>query len=189
MREDGRASHCSHTLVTEFIRDNYSTVEFDMLDCGVMSGVTYETLKSDDLSPRYTGIDICGPVLDDCRDRHPTAPWLQMNVLDMAFRSDTFDYVNCRHLLEMLPYYETAVRASELFRGARRHVAICMFQVPRAPEKLLRRETPAGYIWLNNYAPERFESLLDLLSESVEVVDAAEGYRTERVYFCTKRHP
>ncbi|WP_406728650.1 class I SAM-dependent methyltransferase [Streptomyces sp. GD-15H] len=163
----------------------YSEEPFELLDCGVISGVTYRHLQQAGLAVNYTGIDIGEAALADCRELHPEAQWQQMSVTDLAFPDGSFDVVNCRHLLEHLPYYETAVR--ELFRVARRTVAICLFQVPREPEALLRRETANGYIWLNRYAPLPFEALLHSLSESVETVDVTADHRSNRIYFCTKR--
>ncbi|MBV1855876.1 class I SAM-dependent methyltransferase [Catellatospora tritici] len=170
--------------MTEHIATLHSGAPFELLDCGVISGVTYHHLLQAGLEVDYTGIDIGEAAIADCRERHPEARWRQMSVTDLAFSDNSFDVVNCRHLLECLPYYETAVR--EMFRVARRTVVICMFQV-REPEALLRRETANGYIWFNRYAPGPFEALLHSLSESVEIVDVPFDHRPNRVYFCTKR--
>lgn len=185
MSEGRRADHPSHAVVTERIAALHSGAPFELLDCGVLSGVTYHHLLQAGLDVDYTGIDIGEAAIADCRRLHPEARWEQMSVTDLAFPDGSFDVVNCRHVLESLPYYETAVR--ELFRVARRTVVICMFQVPREPEALLRRETANGYIWLNRYAPGPFEALLHSLSESVEIVDVPADHRRNRVYFCTKR--
>ncbi|MDJ0105740.1 class I SAM-dependent methyltransferase [Rhodococcus erythropolis] len=187
MSKEQRADHPSHAVVIDLIKDHYGEAAFDLLDCGVLSGVSYQKLIEARLKARYTGIDISEKILDHCREMHPDAQWLQMSALDIAFESDSFDVVNCRHLLESLPYYETSVR--ELFRVARQHVAICLWLVPREPEKLLRRETDGGYIWLNRYGPGNFEALLDSLSESFDVIESTDGRHTNRIYFCTKRHP
>ena len=184
MREDGRADHPSHIVVADQIRRWYADADFDFLDCGVMSGVTCGQLKKAGLKARYFGIDINRAILDHCRSLHPGARWELMSVADLAFPDESFEIVNCRHLLECLPYYETAVR--EIFRVARKHVVICMFQPPGEPEALLRRQTADGYIWLNRYAPAPFEALLDRLSSSVESVDVADNYRLNRVYLCEK---
>lgn len=185
MREDERAGHPSHGVVTERIAARHSGEPFELLDCGVLSGVTYRHLVEAGLEVDYTGIDINEAAIADCRRLHPKAQWRQMSITDLAFPEGSFDVVNCRHVLESLPYYETAVR--ELLRVARRTVVICMFQVPREPEALLRRETANGYIWLNRYAPGPFAALLQALSESVEIIDAPADHRGNRVYFCTKR--
>jgi ubiquinone/menaquinone biosynthesis C-methylase UbiE len=170
--------------LTDFLRSVYAGETLQMLDCGVMSGVTLFTLRGADIRVDYTGIDISDAIISDCGANYPGETWLSMSAMDLNFPAHSFDVVNCRHLLEHLPYYETAVR--EMFRVSRRYVVICLFQVPKSPEKLLRRETPDGYIWLNRYAPGPFETLLDSLSEHVEKVDVAEGRRTHRVYLCTR---
>ncbi|MFF7636242.1 class I SAM-dependent methyltransferase [Kitasatospora sp. NPDC008050] len=171
--------------MTERIAALHSAAPFELLDCGVLSGVTYRHLLQAGLEVDYTGIDIGEAAIADCRELHPQARWQQMSVTDLAFPDGSFDVVNCRHVLECLPYYETAVR--EMFRVARRTVVICLFQLPREPEVLLRRETANGYIWFNRYAPGPFEALLHSLSESVEIVDVTADNGRNRVYFCTKR--
>ncbi|WP_327674278.1 class I SAM-dependent methyltransferase [Kitasatospora sp. NBC_00458] len=185
MSEDGRAAHPSHSVVTERIAALQTGAPIELLDCGILSGVTYRHLLAAGLEVDYTGIDISEAALAHCRGLHPEARWQQMSVTDLAFPDGSFDVVNCRHLLETLPYYETAVR--EAFRVARHTVAICMFQVPQEPEVLLRRETANGYIWLNRYAPGPFEALLHSLSESVETVDVTADNGRNRIFFCTKR--
>ncbi|MEU1090209.1 class I SAM-dependent methyltransferase [Streptomyces sp. NPDC005892] len=185
MGEEYRAAHPSHTAVTERIAALHPGAPFEMLDCGVISGVTYRHLLTAGLEVDYTGIDIGEGAITDCRRLYPEARWQQMSITDLAFRDGSFDVVNCRHVLEHLPYYETAVR--ELFRVARRTVVICMFQVPEESEVLLRRETANGYIWLNRYAAGPFEALLHSLSESVEVIDVPADHRRNQIYLCTKR--
>lgn len=185
MAEDGKADHPSHTVTTNLIRTHYPTTRCELLDCGVLSGVTYGLLKDADVDVRYTGIDISPSIVSHCREIHPDARWEPMSVQDLAFPDDSFDVVNARHLLECLPYYETAVR--ELFRVSRRHVVIGLFQPPRDPEVLVRRVTADGYIWLNRYAQGPFEALLNRLSESVETIGAVSGHRRDRVYVCVKR--
>jgi ubiquinone/menaquinone biosynthesis C-methylase UbiE len=182
MRANGNDEHPSHDLLAEWLHRRKTA--FSLLDCGVMSGVTYEKLQRAALPVDYTGIDMSPTVLADCRRRFPRSRWEQGNALDLAYAAGTFDIVYARHLLEHLPYYETAVR--EMFRVARQAVVICLFQVPAEPERLLRRETGNGYIWLNRYAPGPLEALLDSLSESVELQDVRRDQRTNRVYFCEK---
>jgi len=184
MRMEGRDTHPSYDWFNRRLAELYGDKVIDFLDCGVMSGTTYTKLK--DVSPpcNYTGIDIGESLLESCRSRFPEAQWKQMSVMDLHFPSGTFDVVNCRHLLEHLPYYETAVR--EMFRVARQHVAICFFQVPRDPEALLRRDAAGGYVWLNRYSPGPFEDLLAKLSDTVETVDISQERRVDRIYFCTK---
>jgi ubiquinone/menaquinone biosynthesis C-methylase UbiE len=185
MAGNGRADHPSRAALADLIRTAYPTDTCDLLDCGVLSGVTYRQLREAGLPVRYTGVDISQSIVNHCRALHPEGRWEQMSAMDLAFAANSFDVVNCRHLLEHLPYYETAVR--EIFRVSRHHVVISLFQRPRDPEILLRRETANGYIWLNRYAPGPFEALLRSLSESVEATDIAADYKVDRVYLCVKR--
>jgi 2-polyprenyl-3-methyl-5-hydroxy-6-metoxy-1,4-benzoquinol methylase len=185
MRSDGRGDHPSHDTVIDWLREQYADGPVSVLDCGVMSGVTYERLAAAMPGMNYTGIDVSQAILDDCRARFPDAAWESMSVTDLAYADSSFDVVHCRHLLECLPYYETAVR--EIFRVARHWVVLCLFQVPAEPEALLRRVTPGGYIWLNRYAPGPLEDLLGRLSSDVSSVDVAQGRKVNRVYFCRVR--
>jgi SAM-dependent methyltransferase len=185
MRMEGRDDHPSYDWLNQKLMELYGDAAVEFLDCGVMSGTTYTKLRECGLACDYTGIDIGESLVASCRNRFPDARWREMSVTDISFPNGAFDVVNCRHLLEHLPYYETAVR--EMFRVARRHVAICFFQAPRDPEVLLRRDTAGGYIWLNRYAPAPFEELLTKLAGAVESVDIAHGRRVDRIYFCTKR--
>jgi ubiquinone/menaquinone biosynthesis C-methylase UbiE len=184
MREAGRDGHPSHDWVTERLAALYPESPFDLLDCGVMSGVTYERLRRAGMPVNYVGIDIAERIVEDCRSRFPEASWRRMSITDLAFEDLAFDVVNCRHILGHLPYYETALR--EAFRVSRRHVFVCLFQVPREPERLLRRETKDGYIWLNRYAPGPLEELLGRLSSNVECSDVAYERRMNRIYHCIK---
>src|ERR1700733_7378817 len=114
MREKGRDDDPSHRWVTERLAGLDVARPFSLLDCGVMSGVTYRELRRAGLPVDYVGIDIGAPVIDACRAEFPEAGWYEMSVVDLAFSDNSFQVVNCRHVLEHLPYYETAVR--EMFR-------------------------------------------------------------------------
>lgn len=191
MDSDGRGAHPSHGVVTERLRQLHGDQAFSLLDAGVFSGVTYQRLAEAGLSVDYTGIDISEPILEACRQRFPQARWVRMSAMDLSFPDRSFDVVNARHLLEVLPYYETAVR--ELFRVARKTVVLCLFITPRAPERLMRRVTAddGGYIWFNRCAPGPLEELLHKLSsevESLDVLDDTPGARRpNRIYLCTKK--
>jgi ubiquinone/menaquinone biosynthesis C-methylase UbiE len=184
MARDGRAEHTSHDAAMEFLTTRYSDSEFSLLDIGVMSGVSYRLVRDSPLRATYTGVDIGETVLADCRARHPEASWLQMSATDLEFGDASFDVVYVRHLVEHLPYYETALR--EAFRVARRHVLLCLFIIPQEPETLLRRVTPDGHIWLNRYAPGPFEDLLGTLSDRFEYSEHTVDLRSDCLYLCTK---
>jgi carbamoyltransferase len=55
--------------------ENPSTGSVDLLDCGVLSGVTYGKLRGASLDVRYTGIDIGADTIAHCRRLHPEARW------------------------------------------------------------------------------------------------------------------
>lgn len=158
-----------------------------MLDCGVMSGVTWDRLRGSGSPPSYVGIDIAQRVIEERREQRPDATWLTMSVMDLAFDDNSFDVVQARHLLENLPYYETAVR--EMFRVSSGYVVICFFQPPADPEILLRRHTHDGYIWYNRYSPSRFDALLEELADDVQIEEIQSNGRRDRIYYCRTRRP
>lgn len=183
LRMNGVANHPSYDVLIDELARTWGEEQFDLLDCGVMSGLTYERIAAAGLRCNYTGIDIGPSIVEDCRRRHPGTTVEQMSIQDLHYRTDSFDVVYIRHVVEHLPYYETAVR--EAFRVARDLVVLILFQVPAEPEKLLRRETDSGYIWLNRYAPKPLEDLLDSLSTDVRIVEVSlDGARMNRVYLC-----
>jgi 2-polyprenyl-3-methyl-5-hydroxy-6-metoxy-1,4-benzoquinol methylase len=185
MGREGRDAHPSRGLVTNWLGESYGGKSFSLLDVGILSGVSYTAFRTAGLEVDYTGIDINAAAVEDCRERFGDARWEHMTVTDIRFGADSFDVVNCRHVLEHLPYYETAVR--ELFRVSRSKVVLTFFQPPRDPELLLRRETANGYIWLNRYSPGPLEDLLNRLAVDVQVVDIDDVTRPDRLYLCTKR--
>ncbi|MGN7187576.1 class I SAM-dependent methyltransferase [Microbacterium enclense] len=185
MADPQRQGHGSHDAFERWLRVHFSSKNAEMLDCGVMSGVSWERLRQSDVAPSYVGVDISERVIDDRRAHRPDATWLTMSVMDLVFDDDSFDVVLARHLLENLPYYETAVR--EMFRVSRQYVVLCFFQPPAEPEVLLRRRTENGYIWFNRYSPDRFDTLLADLADDIQIEEIESGGRMDRIYFCRKR--
>jgi ubiquinone/menaquinone biosynthesis C-methylase UbiE len=185
MAQTGSADHPSHDVVIDRLREEYASATVKLLDCGVMSGVGYQRFANAAVRVDYTGIDISEKIVVDCRGKFPDANWAQMSVFDLEYDNDAFDVVCGRHLLEHLPYYETAAR--EMFRVARDWVILVFFQVPREPEVLHRRKTSGGHVWLNRYGPESLHEFLSSLSSDIQFVDIAHDYNKHRVYFCRKR--
>lgn len=187
MADPQRRSHASHDAFESWLGRQFGPGRTSMLDCGVMSGVTWDRLRQSESPPSYVGIDIAQRVIDDRREQCPDATWATMSVMDLAFDDNSFDIVHARHLLENLPYYETAVR--EMFRVSRQYVVICFFQPPADPEILLRRLTEDGYIWFNRYSPSRFDALLQELADDVQTEEVRSEGRLDRIYYCRKRRP
>lgn len=179
-----RAAHASHGAVENWLAETYQNTRFSLLDCGVLSAVTWDRLSASGRDFRYVGIDVAESIIENCRDRAPEATWLTANVTDLDFDDGSFDVVYARHLLEMLPYYETAVR--EMFRVAGAYVVICFFQPPADPERLVRRVNDEGHLWLNRYSPEPFERLVSSLSSGFETVDVVDKGSRNRIYICAK---
>lgn len=177
MIRDGRAIHPSRRAVLKRLTRLSSSRAIRLL-----STVTYRELLRADLPIEYTGIDINETVIESARRGFPEADWQVMGIDDLSFSAGSFDVTHCRHVLEHLPHYETAVR--ELFRVTSELVVICFWIPPAEDEQLHRSVRDGTYMWLNRYARRPLEDLLAKLSSSVEVEDVPFGDRLDRIYFC-----
>jgi len=188
MEELGRgAEHPSRRHVLGWLQATYGQPPrpFSFLDCGVLSAVTYGDLRASGLSYDYTGTDVSAAVVADCRRRYPEGDWRQTSVTDLAVDDAAYDVVHCRHVLEHLPYYETAIR--ELARVTRRHLLICLF-VPLSPrDEILRRmPTPDGYVWVNQYREQPFVDLLQRLFARVDRIDLSDEDEPNQLFVCER---
>jgi SAM-dependent methyltransferase len=69
-----------------------------ILDVGCGYGSLLELIDNRGLQFPYTGIDICEPMIQAAREKHPNAEWLVGDVLDLD-ASRQFDYVVCNGIL------------------------------------------------------------------------------------------
>ena len=104
--------------------------------------------------------------------------------MDLPVDDASFDVVHCRHVIEHLPYFETAIR--ELARVTADLMVLCMF-IPGGDEEILRRKKHAqGYVWVNQYRATDIEGLLNLLFTDVKAENSRDGNRPNVIYFCSK---
>jgi ubiquinone/menaquinone biosynthesis C-methylase UbiE len=184
MRRDGRKQHSSRQAVLGRLERRFAGRSASMLDVGVLSAVTADNLDGSDLAVSYVGIDISPAIIDDCRRRHPELDWRVMSVTDLAFEDGSFDVVHCRHVIEHLPYFETAVR--ELARVTAAMMVLCLF-IPAAEEEILRRKKHSqGYVWVNQYRAADLERLLGALFSRVDFELVQDGNRPNAIYYCQK---
>lgn len=188
MVRDGRAIHASRSYVLDLLGERFGSHSFSMLDCGVLSGVMASALAdSPSLRPIYTGIDVSQSIIDDCRRRHPEVAFDRASVFDLPYGVNTFDLVHCRHVLEHLPYYETAVR--EMTRVAGQLMILTFFIPPGKSEVVRRKETAEGYVWLNKYEQRGFENLLMRLWKDVTSTVVSDSKRSDDVvYVCEGKY-
>jgi SAM-dependent methyltransferase len=184
MRRDGREQHSSRQAVLRRLERQFAGRTASMLDVGVLSAVMADDLAGSALDVNYAGIDISPAIIDDCRRRHPELDWRVMSVMDLAFDDRSFDLVHCRHVIEHLPYFETAVR--ELARVTAELMVLCLF-IPAAEEEILRRKKhDQGYVWVNQYRAADLEKLLGDLFSRVDFELVQDGNRPNAIYYCQK---
>lgn len=184
MRRDGREHHLSRQAVLGRLGQQFAGRPVRMLDVGVLSAVMADDLGTTGLEVNYTGVDISAAIIDDCWRRHPELDWRVMSVTDLAFDDTSFDVVHCRHVLEHLPYFETAVR--ELARVAAELLVLCLFIPPGEEEILRRKKHSQGYVWVNQYRAADLEGLLGRLFSQVDVEFVQDGTRPNAIYYCRK---
>lgn len=68
-----------------------------ILDVGCGYGSALEHLERRGWKTRFTGIDLCAPMIESARRRHPEHSWITGDIFDIEF-PDRFDYVVCNGL-------------------------------------------------------------------------------------------
>jgi len=69
-----------------------------ILDVGCGYGSLYERMEALGLKYRYHGIDICAPMIDSAREKHPDPEWTVGDILEMDIGS-RYDFVVCNGIL------------------------------------------------------------------------------------------
>lgn len=183
MAVDERDIHPSRALLIDLLHKDFGNQRFTFLDVGVLSAVTYSHLTASRLTVDYTGVDFSEHIITDCQRRHPDADWRQMSVCDLAFDDRSFDVVHCRHVLEHLPHFDTAIR--ELARVCGKYLILCFF-IPPAEEEVLRRSLkPEGYVWVNQYRQADVMASLRREFPVINALTAKDERRVNAVYFCS----
>jgi SAM-dependent methyltransferase len=122
----------------------------------------------------YVGIDPADLLLGKAKNNFPNLNFSQMNVLDLKFRSESFDGVLCINVLKHLHRHEVGKAFSEIVRVCRRGGTI-IIRVPIIPETRSYAEYD-DYITDQNLEYEDIafhgSDILSLASEnSITVVD------------------
>jgi len=140
-------------------RTYLSTTDYSSLldiPCGV--GTDYFGLRADNFTLNYTGIELTKKLLDFCKLKN--IPCMQGSIEAIPSPSNSFDIAYARHILEHLPYYESAL--NELIRVAIKEVLVVFFIPPKdnRPDNINLLYLRGLPIYNNYYNKEKIELFL-----------------------------
>jgi len=182
MERKWRINHKSHGVIIDWLSKFFGKESFSLLDCGVMSAVTYRKIKESKLCVNYTGADVAPQIIDDCRERFPDVDWCVSDVQNLQFDDSSYDVVLIRHVLEHLPYYEKAIQQAK--RVSRKYVILCLFHILEDQDKIQNKIKSSGIYHFNVYGRGEF---LDFLNREFSVVEeqfVEDPQRDNQVFFC-----
>lgn len=113
-------------------------------------------LKQDKIAIKYSGVDICKKLVDMTRALGVDV--MHGSIEKIPHKASKFDIVYSRHILEHLPYYETAV--NELIRVAKKEVLIVFFIKLGLEDIYNYNIADDHYIYHNCYSKEKFEKFV-----------------------------
>lgn len=70
-----------------------------VLDVGCGFGSLFELIKQNDISLRYSGIDLCKNMIDYAKLHHPLCEWIHGDILSLNLENGMYDYVVCNGIL------------------------------------------------------------------------------------------
>lgn len=183
-----RREHPSHQVVSDELVRLGAGNTLAVLDVGVLSTVTLETLRSVGFdTSRYVGLDLSFPIVCDARSRHPTHPWVQGTVERLPFADGAFDVVVLRHVLEHLPSPDTAL--AELARVARIGALVCFFLPPAKSEDLRTDVYDNGFIHHNTWQRGAVEATMRSHFGDVSSQMIPDQHRPNELYRLFKSSP
>lgn len=140
-----------------YCRDYVAKKQYkSILDCGCGVATEYHGYKSDKYNIDYTGLDSCEFFIE--YNEKQNIPMIRSDLdVELPVRSDSFDCVYCREVLEHLSHYETAL--TNFIRIAKKEVIIGWFIKPGESEELIDYwETEDLYH--NKYNKNKIETFL-----------------------------
>ncbi len=182
MEKSWRVNHASHDIIIDWLKENVQDNSFSILDCGVLSAVTYRKLLENKLKVNYTGIDIAPQIINDCRKRYPEADWRVMDVQQLDLQSKSYDLVLIRHVLEHLPYYQKAI--IEAKRVAKEYGFFCLFYPLEDEDKIEEKIKSGGRYHQNTYGRSDFEKFLNDNFSSIEEIFIKDPQRDNQLFIC-----
>lgn len=136
-----------------------------LLDVGCGSGCEYENIKAHNKEILYKGVDYAETFIFACRSLFPETTWEVQSAEALQENDQSFDNVLLRHILECLPYYETAIE--EAWRVAKKRVIIVFWIPPEEKNDLVRyhNETKEA----NRYNRTKFFKFLEKFTDKITV--------------------
>lgn len=130
-----------------------------LLDVGCGYGSLLDEMKARGLDLSYTGIDICGAMIDIARAHHPDAEWLVADILQMT-GDRSYDYAVCNGILTLK--LTVSQRDMDAFLKA---VVTRMFRIARVGIAFNVMTTHVNYTAPNLYYRNPAELLAWCMSE------------------------
>jgi len=182
MEEPFRFNHKSHQYITDFLLKEMGNSPFSLLDCGVLSAVTYRKIQEAKLNVKYTGIDIGKKIIADCRRRFPDIDWRILDVQNLKLDDNSYDIVLIRHLLEHLPYYDKAIKEAK--RVAKKYVLLCLFFPLGNKDELRKKIKRGGRYYINKYGKNRFKGSLQKEFSNIQEIYIEDPQRDNQLFIC-----
>jgi len=150
-----------------FVEDGQS-----FLDVGCGSGQDWELLEKYGKKVKYKGMDYAPGILEGAKRMCPGAVFAIGDVNDIPEEDNSWDVVNCRHVINHCEYYEQPIR--ELVRVAKKRVILTL-HVPFSEKEIDEiREFPP-YSWESSFARGKFKKFLETLE--VKIVTFEEHHK------------
>lgn len=132
-----------------------------IMDVGCGTGTLYENIKDENLDVEYLGIDITSKIIEINRNAFPEARWEIQDANNIKLKSNSFDIVVCKDLLEHIQNYRKPVE--KFLEISRKRVLLAFFNASNSLEKTLISRIKNKYYWntISRFELEAFLKSLD----------------------------
>jgi len=151
---------------------NYVENGQSFLDVGCGTGADWEQLQNADKKVKYKGIDYAPSILEGAKKMCPGAEFAVGDVNDLQEKDNSWDVVNCRHVINHTEYYEKPLK--ELLRVAKKRVILTL-HVPFSLKDMDEIREYPPYSWENAYDRGKFVKFLEGLD--VKIVTFEERHK------------
>lgn len=151
----------------ETYRQNFQNFVEDgqrFLDVGCGSGQDWELLQKYKKRVEYKGIDFAPTILEGARKLCPGGTFAIGDVNNIPEEDNSWDVVNCRHVVNHTEYYEKPIK--ELLRVSKKRVILTL-HVPFSDNNTDNIKAFPPYSWENSYGRGKFLKFLGELEVRV----------------------
>ena len=142
-----------------FVEDGQS-----FLDVGCGSGADWELLQASERNITYKGMDYAPSILEGAKKMCPGAVFAVGDVNNIPEKDNSWDVVNCRHVINHCEYYEQPIK--ELVRVAKKRVILTL-HVPFSSNELDNIKEFPPYAWESSFARGKFKKFLETLGVKI----------------------